>query len=334
MPPRPRGERGGASGRRKKRREERILFFETFLTGLYWFAFEADWESEAATTSEHRPSQSRPSVESSEPRPSSARHRPSAKGGKGGQTSASSSSEPIVVESDEEEPQLTNVSVEVKAESVWRLVPNTANLSEGISVHPIDSCPGFERFVWSKGYVLLNNSVCSDLDNLTAGLHGAIAFDLWQTLVIPRDWVKSGCTSRPSYYNDSCLTTNTLGLLCELAERFVPVIAVTFIGRNNLEQYKRDLLRSVVPHIVSCVILVTDKEDKARIGEALNCRLFLDDNRKVVQHLRRYNLPHVQVGYSLQVGDEEVVARVLQTVDSQAKGSGKRGLSVALRRTS
>ena len=258
----------------------------------------------------------------SEPRPSSARHRPSAKGGKGGQTSASSSSEPIVVESDEEEPQLTNVSVEVKAELVWRLVPDTANLSEGISVHPIDSCPGFERFVWSKGY----NSVCSDLDNLTAGLHGAIAFDLWQTLMIPRDWVKSGCTSRPSYYNDSCLTNNTLGLLCELAERFVPVIAVTFIGRNNLEQYKRDLLQSVVPHIVSCVVLVTDKEDKARIGEALNCRLFLDDNRKVVQHLRRYNLPHVQVGYSLQVGDEEVVARVLQTVlTAKPKGQEKGG---------
>ena len=155
----PRGERGGASARRKRRREDRILV-AGLLQGLQWFLTQACLNPVQTVEPVVHPTRApaRPSQSTSRPPTAAAQSSVPSH-----QNSASSRSAPVDTASDsEEEPQFVSEAA-VQFERLRLLVPNPRNLSEGISVHRLDQIEGFYQVCCGSGYILVNSNSCSDV---------------------------------------------------------------------------------------------------------------------------------------------------------------------------
>ena len=244
MPPRPRGERGGDSAKRKKRREERILL-AGLISGLQWFltqaclnpvpAVEPAAEVIHPTRAPVRPSQS--SRPETPPAAATTPAEPSAPTFARPSAASSHRSAPVEVASDsEDEPQFVG-EVAVQVDRLRLLVPNPRNLAEGISVHRLDELEGFYQICRGTGCVLVNSASCPDVNELAAGLQGALILDVWQTLVVPTDWVRDGVQSISPHLpgHSGRVTKGSLEILGEASELGILTVFVTFVGRNNLE---------------------------------------------------------------------------------------------------
>ena len=227
---------------------------------------------------------------------------------------SASSSEPVEVEAAEEtgeEPLLSGYRAGV-GEEVLLFTQNPDDLSEGIQEVSLKQIPLFRDI---PGVLLVNTRAGLKLETIESQLKKAFILDIWQTVVIPDWWVRDDDRVSRSYLPEtnreaSFILLQTLRVIWTAAQKGFPVCFCSFIGRNNLAKYVKDLVQSAVPHLSLCTFVVTDKEDKARIAERLACTVFVDDNKQVCKHLRRRNIPYIQVHRGKRVGDPEFVFEV------------------------
>lgn len=187
----------------------------------------------------------------------------------------------------------------------------------------------------------LEGSGPQDFDLLAEGLKPCVAFDIFKTLVFPQRLADRSqeqiCLARHRG-ELQVIHRKTAELLQNLSFRGFNFCAISFIGKNNHQDYCRALSEASLLSLIPILFIVFDRESKAKLARRLDCIVAFDDQQQLITSYQRKGVRAVQVtrDFGLHTHSDEALTYISQLWEEHLQArpvSSSIGLKSALRLT-
>jgi hypothetical protein len=134
------------------------------------------------------------------------------------------------------------------------------------------------------------------------------------------------------------IARKTAELLQNLSFRGFNFCAISFIGKNNHQDYCRALSEASLLSLIPILFIVFDRESKAKLARRLDCIVAFDDQQQLITSYQRKGVRAVQVtrDFGLHTHSDEALTYISQLWEEHLQArpvSSSIGLKSALRLT-